>query len=538
MTHARATHRRWGLIGAGLILSAAPAWATTPTPTPTAVPEIHANPNPARSGQTVYLRAEHVLSEPSWRQLSGPPVTLENSDSTEASFVAPAVAASTLLQFRFGEPPQLDSRDVDVTVLPADAVLVHLGDGSGPAGGVAEVAVAIDPLGRAVATLRNRLTFPSYLRVVASQDGTPDCEPDGGASGTFSFVPASCADDDSCRDVEAELTFDAPITAPASAYRCRVALTAELVDHCTHTVSCGSSSATSDAHEALQVLCTDGAVTITQPDAEPRFALDVEPAEPQVGDTVRLVWSVYLNGGLAHYFLSASDSFFDGTTSDPDVGNPGLVIYTLTAKRAGNALLQLGVNYETMGGCPGNNVYYFTYAASPSTPLTIRDAGGVRLSGRVAEFPGCQGAMRDVTVVLQPGDRVVQTDLSDGSFAFDGVSPGEYALIVSQGCNAYGCWPTRAVRVGSDDLSVTLCPQTSACVGDCNGDRRVTVDELVAGVAVALGSSLAPPCAALDSDSNGLVKIEELITAVNAALEGCSGVNNTTPTPTPTPPSP
>jgi hypothetical protein len=60
-----------------------------------------------------------------------------------------------------------------------------------------------------------------------------------------------------------------------------------------------------------------------------------------------------------------------------------------------------------------------------------------------------------------------------------------------------------------------------ACPGDCNGVGGVTVNELVLGVNIALGSTGAGVCPAFDSDNSGTVSISELIAAVNAALNGC-----------------
>ena len=64
-------------------------------------------------------------------------------------------------------------------------------------------------------------------------------------------------------------------------------------------------------------------------------------------------------------------------------------------------------------------------------------------------------------------------------------------------------------------------PTTASCVGDCNDDGSVGIDELVRGVNIALGDSAATSCAALDADGSGSVTIEELLRAVNAALSGC-----------------
>ncbi len=64
-------------------------------------------------------------------------------------------------------------------------------------------------------------------------------------------------------------------------------------------------------------------------------------------------------------------------------------------------------------------------------------------------------------------------------------------------------------------------PDCLACVGDCNGDRQVTVDELVRGVNIALGASPLSTCPSFDSDGSGEVTVDELVRAVNSALAGC-----------------
>jgi hypothetical protein len=60
------------------------------------------------------------------------------------------------------------------------------------------------------------------------------------------------------------------------------------------------------------------------------------------------------------------------------------------------------------------------------------------------------------------------------------------------------------------------------CVGDCNTDVQVTVDELVTMVNIALGNSGIAQCPAGDSSGDGLVTVDEILTAVNNALNGCA----------------
>lgn len=62
---------------------------------------------------------------------------------------------------------------------------------------------------------------------------------------------------------------------------------------------------------------------------------------------------------------------------------------------------------------------------------------------------------------------------------------------------------------------------TASCAGDCSEDGQVTVNELILGVNIALGSAAVDQCASIDTDSNGKVTIDEIISAVSVALTGC-----------------
>ena len=63
---------------------------------------------------------------------------------------------------------------------------------------------------------------------------------------------------------------------------------------------------------------------------------------------------------------------------------------------------------------------------------------------------------------------------------------------------------------------------TTPCVGDCRRDGRVTVDELVKGVNIALGEMALRECPSFDSSNDGRVTVDELVQGVNAALNGCA----------------
>lgn len=63
--------------------------------------------------------------------------------------------------------------------------------------------------------------------------------------------------------------------------------------------------------------------------------------------------------------------------------------------------------------------------------------------------------------------------------------------------------------------------ESPSCAGDCNGNGRVSVEELIRGVAIALGRGEASSCVNVDGNRDGSVSIGELIAAVSSALDGC-----------------
>ena len=126
----------------------------------------------------------------------------------------------------------------------------------------------------------------------------------------------------------------------------------------------------------------------------------------------------------------------------------------------------------------------------------------------------------------------------------DGDPPGDYPLsfLLTTDSSLYGesqvfsvvltnqPTPTPTMVDGTATATPSATPTSTPlpCPGDCNGDGVVSVDELVRGVAAALGSG--PVCRALDIDGDGAISIAELVAAVEAALKGC--VVGPTPTPT------
>jgi len=71
-------------------------------------------------------------------------------------------------------------------------------------------------------------------------------------------------------------------------------------------------------------------------------------------------------------------------------------------------------------------------------------------------------------------------------------------------------------------VSTTVVPKAeNLCVGDCNSDGMVTIDEVVKAVNIALGTLPLAECRASDSNRDVAVTVNELVTAVRRALGGC-----------------
>jgi hypothetical protein len=75
--------------------------------------------------------------------------------------------------------------------------------------------------------------------------------------------------------------------------------------------------------------------------------------------------------------------------------------------------------------------------------------------------------------------------------------------------------------------SPTLTPSATPaplCVGDCNNDGHVTVDDILTMVNIALGNLPVTDCLPGDVNSDGQITEEEILAAVNNAFNGCPGL--------------
>src|SRR5262245_10903549 len=81
-------------------------------------------------------------------------------------------------------------------------------------------------------------------------------------------------------------------------------------------------------------------------------------------------------------------------------------------------------------------------------------------------------------------------------------------------------WSGRLVFLVALALLYASSSGAQACVGDCNGDGIVAINELIMGVNIALGLAPVSNCPAF-ADTTGAVTIAQLIGGVGSAVNGC-----------------
>ena len=64
-------------------------------------------------------------------------------------------------------------------------------------------------------------------------------------------------------------------------------------------------------------------------------------------------------------------------------------------------------------------------------------------------------------------------------------------------------------------------PTAKPCVGDCNGDGAVTVEELLIAWQIAQGNAPIGVCRSADGSGDGAVTVDELTQAHQHAQTGC-----------------
>lgn len=128
-----------------------------------------------------------------------------------------------------------------------------------------------------------------------------------------------------------------------------------------------------------------------------------------------------------------------------------------------------------------------------------------------------------IAALDQPSNELAVTP--DGKFIY--LTNGPVGTVTVLETKTYQI--VRIIPVGGNTGKIALatmpngCMPVPACIGDCDHNRAVTIDEVLLGVNIALGEAFTTTCRPADPDGDEDVSINELLAAVRFAMEGCAG---------------
>jgi len=231
---------------------------------------------------------------------------------------------------------------------------------------------------------------------------------------------------------------------------------------------------------------------------------------------------------LGTYAFDQGSCAFDGTNTTCTLSGaftgsaPGFTsgTYTLVTRYGSNNRTTALVGTSISG-----NPNFFTYtSASPSTSITLNlvGASGTFVQPVVVGGTYLPAVMTFAFSVVPPytcsGVAVVSCTPGLVGLTKGAIGQSRVATVVS-----FDGSPT--------DATPTPSPTPGLCVGDCNHDGQVTVNELIQMVNIALGTADVSMCLAGDANADGEITVNEIVAAVNNALNGCPAMSTSPPTP-------
>jgi hypothetical protein len=189
-------------------------------------------------------------------------------------------------------------------------------------------------------------------------------------------------------------------------------------------------------------------------------------------------------------------------------------------------------------GLSGNALFVYALAINPATPSTLyagtwrsgvfqsTNSGG---SWRAVNTGLSGNALRVSTLAIDPATPGTLYAGTDGGGVFQSTNSGATWSAVSTGLSGDALYvhalaidpTTPSTLYAGTEVGVFSIQQVSLCVGDCNGNGQVTVDEILTMVNIALGNADVSACGAGDANEDGQITVDEILTAVNNALNGC-----------------
>ncbi len=255
-------------------------------------------------------------------------------------------------------------------------------------------------------------------------------------------------------------------------------------------------------------------------------------SEEQDGDGYGIFGQRYDASGapLGSEFQVNSESYYSqlapAAASDP-VGN-FVVVWESYNYQDGDGYAVFGRRFASSGAPLGDEFQINTYTLySQEAPSVAMDAGGnfvvAWASGQDGDGYGVFGRRFANSGAALGTEFQINTYTAGDQGTFAGI--GRVLGVASDLRGGFvAVWQSTDVAAVSQDGDGAgiFAQRYAVCAGDCDGDGVVRVDELIRGLSIALGLAPATTCAALQSNLDGAVTIDELIAAVQSAVEGCA----------------
>jgi hypothetical protein len=367
----------------------------------------------------------------------------------------------------------------------ADAVIIGAGSASGAAGTVVSIDVTLASEGEQVIATQNRIDYPPQTRIAAA-DGQPACAVnpaiDKNATG-FRFHPLGCDPATTCTSVRVfVLAFDnlEPIADGSRLYTCDVQIAADAPAGI-YPLTVTELGASAAGGVVLPTSGVDGAVTVVSP---PAAQVVIGSAAGEPGETVQVDVTLALLDANARIAGVQADFAFDPATP-----------VAATAADRPDCTLDTAISIGAES---------FTFLPPGCTPGG--DCSGVHaLVLGNGSAPFADGALLyRCAVAIRPDAPAGTYDLTAGPVLGSDPEGDPVTLTAADG-----------------SITVDEPPPPPACLGDCDGSRDVSINELLVGVNILLGFGPSGQCLAVDGNGDGSVSVDELVRAVSAALNGC-----------------
>lgn len=251
--------------------------------------------------------------------------------------------------------------------------------------------------------------------------------------------------------------------------------------------------------------------------------LDADNIVFQPGSTITLRAATDGFGGQLEVF--AFDSITGTLTADASGGFGGIISLTainrisvvanLTLGDLGDSRFDAGCELETLPGTtvtaePDGSVQFFSGGTTVLAGAFDVGANGFAAASHRPDQPApdISGATFNPALEVEVDELLPACEFGDGPTPTPTITA---TPTISQ-------TPT---PITPSPTPTETAPPPPACLGDCNGDGQVTVDEVVTLVNIALGNTSVDACRNGDVDGGGAITVDEIVTALNLALDGC-----------------